>query len=214
MKDIYIIGAGGLAREVYFLINEINKHSRQYNFKGFVDYNPELDSITIVGNKFPVLKEADFLSQKENVAVVNGIGDPMILSKITTIYTKYEWPNLIHPNFVGLLSNITMEKGNIITAGNIFTVNIKIGSYNFFNLNCTIGHDTIIGDSNIINPGCNVSGGVKIGNGNLIGTNATILQYLKIGNNSVVGAASLVTKEVPNNQIHIGVPAKLFKEIT
>lgn len=41
MRERDIIGAGGLAREVYFLINEINKHNRQYNFKGFIDYNPE-----------------------------------------------------------------------------------------------------------------------------------------------------------------------------
>ena len=63
---------------------------------------------------------------------------------------------------VGDWEQIKIGEGNIICAGNIFTTDIEIGSFNVFNLDCTVGHDTVIGSYNIINPSVNISGGVKI----------------------------------------------------
>lgn len=44
-----------------------------------------------------------------------------------------------------------------------------------------------------------------------IGSNATILAGVTIGENSLVGAGSVVTKDVPNNTIVVGNPAKRLK---
>ena len=44
-----------------------------------------------------------------------------------------------------------------------------------------------------------------------IGSNATILAGVTIGENSLVGAGSVVTKDVPNNTIVVGNPAKILK---
>lgn len=46
-----------------------------------------------------------------------------------------------------------------------------------------------------------------------IGANATILQGVTIGENSVVAAGSVVSKDVPDNVIVGGAPAKIIKEI-
>lgn len=45
-----------------------------------------------------------------------------------------------------------------------------------------------------------------------IGANATILGGITVGKNSLVGAGSLVTKNIPSNEIWIGNPAKFFKK--
>ena len=37
MKDIVIVGAGGLAKEIAFLIEEINKKIVNWNFLGYID---------------------------------------------------------------------------------------------------------------------------------------------------------------------------------
>ena len=39
MKDIIIIGAGGIGREVIFIIEEINKQTPTLNILGFIDDN-------------------------------------------------------------------------------------------------------------------------------------------------------------------------------
>ncbi|MCC6180936.1 MAG: NeuD/PglB/VioB family sugar acetyltransferase [Bacteroidia bacterium] len=208
-KKIYIIGSGGFAKEVYFLIKEIGN----YQFVGFIDIDVKED-VCFKEGTFKVLSESEFLENNKpiNVNLALGIGNPKITNKIIEKFKKFEFPNLIHPSVVGDFGNIKFGVGNIITAGVIFTTGIQVGNFNIFNLSTTIGHDAIIGDYNVINPTVNISGGVEIGDNNLIGVGATILQYKKIGNNSIVGASSLVTTNVEDNTTVVGVPAKLMNK--
>ena len=59
--------------------------------------------------------------------------------------------------------------------------------------------------------GASISGRVKIGDFSSIGTNATILPNISIGKNSFIGAGAVVTKDVLDNQVVYGVPARLMK---
>ncbi len=62
-------------------------------------------------------------------------------------------------------------------------------------------------------PGANISGNVKLCEGAFIGANACVLQgnftdKKIIGRNSVVGAGAVVTKNIAENIIVKGIPAK------
>jgi len=46
-----------------------------------------------------------------------------------------------------------------------------------------------------------------------IGTHSTIMPGVTIGENSIVGAYSFVNKNIPQNQIWVGVPAKFMRKI-
>ena len=52
--------------------------------------------------------------------------------------------------------------GTIITAHTSITTNISIGRHVHVNLNCTIGHDTVIEDYVTLSPGVHLSGNVTI----------------------------------------------------
>lgn len=212
LKNIFIFGSSGFAKEVFWLIKEINLVNELYKFSGFVDITTK-ETVKIGLEVYPVYREdAFFMNKHKNECFAIGIGNPSIIEKIFSKYSNFDFPNIIHPNFQTDKQSLTIGLGNIITSGCTFTTDVKIGNFNIFNLHTTIGHDCIVGNCNIINPGTNISGGVKIGNNNLIGTNSTVLQNLIIENNSVLGAGSVLTKNLESKKISVGSPAKVIKE--
>lgn len=210
MKDIVIIGAGGFADEVLFLIEDINKKTLFWNFKGFVNQTNET---LYNSNKLLFGTEEDLIKHPGPINAIIGIGTPKLIEKIFNKLSPYPhitFPNLLHPSLI-CHDSISLGSGNIICAKNIFTTNITIGNCNIFNLNCTFGHDIKIDSFNVFNPGINGSGGVVIGNNNLIGTGSTLLQYTALKNNNKLGAGAVLTKSYDSNQTLVGVPAKPLK---
>jgi acetyltransferase-like isoleucine patch superfamily enzyme len=53
---------------------------------------------------------------------------------------------------------------------------------------------------------------IEIKNGAWIGANAILLPGITVGENAIVGAGAVVTKDVQNNQVVAGVPAKALKQ--
>ena len=87
----------------------------------------------------------------------------------------------------------------------------EIGDQCIFNTNSTVDHDCKLGNGVHVMGGASISGRVKIKDFSSIGTNATILPDISIGEKSFIGAGAVVTKDVPNNQVVYGVPARPMK---
>lgn len=62
-------------------------------------------------------------------------------------------------------------------------------------------------------PNADKFGKIKIGNNVFIGNNVVILPNVTIGDNVVIGAGSVVTKNIEDNVVIAGVPAKTIKTI-
>lgn len=57
-------------------------------------------------------------------------------------------------------------------------------------------------------------GTISIGNNVFVGAKSLILMNVKIGNNVVIGAGSVVNKDIPDNSVVVGVPAKVIGTYT
>ena len=110
--------------------------------------------------------------------------------------------------------------------------NIYSGENVYFNVNCVI-LDTMkveIGNNVFFGPGVQIytathpldaierrtvefSKPVSIGNDCWIGGNAVICPGVKIGNGCVIGAGAIVTKDIPNNSLAVGNPAKVIRKL-
>lgn len=211
MKDIVIIGAGGFAREVNWLIEEINSVNEEWNLLGYIYENP--DNIGQLVNDKPVLGDFDWLKDKRNVYFVCAIGDPNLKKRLVDKCLKYDVKaaTLIHPD-VKISRYTNIEEGTIVCKDSILTVNIHIGKHVIINLDCTIGHDAIIGAYSTILPSVNVSGNVVIGEQSMLGTSSAVIEKLSIGRNTIVGAGAVVVTNLPENCTAVGVPAKVIKQ--
>jgi acetyltransferase-like isoleucine patch superfamily enzyme len=113
-----------------------------------------------------------------------------------------------------------------------FGKNITVGKRVFINSGCkfqdqggiTIGDDCLIGHNALLatlNHDLSPSrrsdmhpSPIVLGRNVWIGANATILPGVTIGNNAVIGASSLVTKDVPENTIAVGSPARVIRTLS
>ncbi|MBE9179522.1 acyltransferase [Oculatella sp. LEGE 06141] len=112
------------------------------------------------------------------------------------------------------------------------TPKIHIGAHTYINRNTFIdaSFSITIGQHCGIGPGCYItdhdhgyvellpplsqpliSQPTHIGNQVWIGANVTILKGVTIGNDAVIGAGSVVTKDIPERAIAVGVPAKVIR---
>jgi acetyltransferase EpsM len=87
-----------------------------------------------------------------------------------------------------------------------------IGNHCILNTNSSVDHECEIQDGVHIMGGASISGRVVIGQYSSVGTNATILPDINIGKNVYIGAGSVVTKDVKDNSVIVGVPGKFLKE--
>lgn len=58
-----------------------------------------------------------------------------------------------------------------------------------------------------------IFGCIEVGDNTHIGWNSIIMPNTKIGKNCIIGCGAVVTKDIPDNSIAVGVPAKVIKSI-
>ncbi|MFZ5992729.1 MAG: acetyltransferase [Deinococcota bacterium] len=212
-KDLVIFGTGGFAREVHQVVEDLNKDSTQWNFRGFLDDNRDKYGSEVHG--FPVLGGGDWLARHPEVHIVVGVGSPKaresIVNRIREVVPNPLFATLIHPlAWVG--NRVEIGEGSIICAGNLVTTDIKIYRHVILNIDCTVGHDSILRDFVTVNPSVNISGNVTIGRGAELGTGGAVIQGVTIGEETIVGAGAVVVRDLPSRVTAVGVPAKVIKE--
>ncbi|MBO0448180.1 acetyltransferase [Enterococcus sp. MJM12] len=207
-RKIIIVGTGGFAKEVTFLLSRIEN----YQLLGYVDDNSDLHGNVILD--YPVIGNTDYLlSLDEEWAIAIGIANPQAKKNIyKKLRTKSNliFPNLIDPSALFGLE-IEMGIGNIIMANTTFTSSIRLGNFNMINIATTIGHDVEIGSYNSLFPSINVSGNVRIGNETSIGVGSKIIQGLAVGEASIIGAGSVVIRDIESKTKNVGVPTRVIE---
>ena len=202
-KQIIIIGYSGHAYVILETINSLNHQVIGYIEPTIKKKNPY---------DIPYLGNDNTLSEiKDNYFFV-AIGDNykrIALSK-KCIDKNLRTLNLIHPS-ASLSKKIQLGKGNFI-ARNVAVNDLCVFNDNIIiNTGAIIDHEVMISSGVHIAPGCVLCGGVYVGKNSFIGANTVIKPGVKIGDNVTVGAGSAVIKDIPNNSMAYGNPAKILE---
>ena len=206
MKRLAIYGCGGAGREtkeiaeimniwdeIVFIddafSNDIFKNVRRMNYREFLsEYSPNDTEISI------------------------SLGEPAIKKKLYYIIKEdgYRLANIIHPTAVispssRMGSGVILKPNSLVSADSIIGENVSVEE------NGIIGHDSVVGDHCQISANVVVAGGCTIGEATYIGLGVPIKQGTIIGSNSVIGMGSVVIRDIPDNVIAIGNPARPMK---
>jgi sugar O-acyltransferase (sialic acid O-acetyltransferase NeuD family) len=211
VKDIVIVGAGGLGREVLMLIHQINQQTPTWTFLGFYD-----DAAPSHDFAHPYLGTvADLNNTPTPLHAVIAIGDCQAKAKVVErLFNNFlMFPVLVHPSVIHeAVQGNQLGEGSIICQNCVLTTNVKLGKHILLNLACTIGHDAVLNDYCSLMPQVAVSGGVTLGKGVNMGTNSSILQYKTVGAFTTIGAGAVVTQDLPDHCTAVGVPARIIKQ--
>lgn len=201
-----IYGSGGSGREV----REIAEQQSIWREIIFIDD-------TVETGVFKEIKRMPFESfyqiyDGDNVEVVIALGEPEY--KKTLYYKvkekKYRLANVVHP-MAWISPSAKLEQGSIVHAQSFISSDVLIEENTCIGPGVVIGHDCIVRRNCQIAPNVAFGGYCEVGEGVYIGMNVSVKEEIKIGKNSIIGMGSIVSRDIPENVIALGNPARVMK---
>jgi sugar O-acyltransferase (sialic acid O-acetyltransferase NeuD family) len=203
MRDLILIAASGLAREVLAM------RQSQFRIIGVLDDDPTLHGTEIGGVQ--VLGGIELAAQQPGsflVCVGAGSGRRRVVDRLTQLGIGSERFATLVDETVALSNNSFIGDGSVILAGTVLTADVIVGRHVVVMPNCTLTHDDIVDDFATLAAGVAVGGVVRIGAAAYVGMNASIRQRVSVGAGATVGMGAVVLEDVPSGQVWAGVPAK------
>ena len=206
-----IIGAGSYGQVYYSYLKKAG-----INIVAFIDDNPDLLGKYVLG--VPVIGNTDLLSVLKDKYSIEAVYCPIGNNKVRVkLLEKAKLNGLNTPCYIDetvIIANDTIiGEGVYILGGTHVMPFVKIDDFVMISVSSNIIHHSILGKGTFISNAVNFGAFVESEECAFVGMGATVMTGVKrIGKNSIVGAGSVVIKDVPDNSVVAGVPARVIKE--
>ena len=155
----------------------------------------------------------DFIGWDLEASFIIGIGDNIIRQKIAeVVISKGKKLQTVISKSASVSGTAKIGKGVFVNRSAAVNALAEIGDNVILNTGCIIEHECVLGNAVHIAPGAVLAGNVKVGERSFIGANSVVKQGVTIGRNVTIGAGSVVVRDIPDNEIWVGNPAKLHKK--
>jgi len=206
MKDIIIMGAGDLAKDVAWLIERINEVNPTWNLLGFTEKS-EIDTF----QGYPVLGQDDVINNYEDVYIVCALADASIKEKIiNNLADNIKIATLVDPSAM-VHKSAEIGEGSLVFANALVGVEAKVGKQCVVLYNSSVNHDVVLGDYTTVYPNATISGRCQIGKYCEIGTGASLIQHISVCDNAKIGVGAAVFTNIKNPGTTFGNPAVTMK---
>ncbi len=202
MKDIIIMGAGDLGKDVTWLIERINENNPEWNLLGFTEKS---DLKEFMG--YPVLGTDDVVANYDDVYVVCALANTAIREKIiSSLPSNAHIATLIDPSAVIHKTSVIGE-GSMVFANTLIGIGAKLGEQSIVLYNSAVNHDVEVGKYVTIYPNATISGKCRIGDYVEVGTGSSFIQGVSVCDNAKIGVGAAVFTNITNPGTTVGNPA-------
>lgn len=208
--NLYILGAGGFAREIYSYLSESDFSYNGLSLAGFLD--DDKNALEGFSCKHKIIGGIKSLSLSDNDSLILGVANPSVKELVFNFYNEYPGSIItyIHPSAI-VGNNVTVGVGSVFAPYSVATTDVRIGRGCTINVFSTLGHDAELGDFCTLSGHCDVTGNAKLGSKVFMGSHSSVIPSTVVENNAVIGAGSLVLRKVKENTTVFGNPAKKIK---
>ncbi len=209
MKDLLIVGGGGMARKIIAKVKKINAKEPTWNILGMLDDNP--DSMAGVLCDYSVVGSIKDYEPKATDHFVMGVSDPILKEKLAGIMKAkgVRFETLIGPE-ADIGDHVTFGEGCIIFTPHVIDSGAVFGDFVTV-MGSTVSFDASIGDYSTLTGFANTTT-ATLGKRVYVGSHAVILEGLTVGDDAHIGAGSIVARDVPASVKVFGVPARIIEK--
>lgn len=193
---MYLYGASGHAKVIIDIIKSMGM-----SVDGVFDDNKAVNNL----NEFQVSHH-----WSGEAPIIISIGKNTI-RKMIAERLKCQFSKAIHKSVI-MSPSVTIDEGTVVMAGAIINAEANIGKHCIINTGASIDHECVIDDYAHISPHATLCGNVSVGEGSWVGAGTVIIPGIKVGKWCVIGAGSVVIRDIPDNAVVAGVPAKEIKQ--
>jgi sugar O-acyltransferase (sialic acid O-acetyltransferase NeuD family) len=168
-----------------------------------------INGSTVLGGDL-LLDDLEFVRNSAFVVPI-GPNSPRRRLALRLIESGAEMPPLVHPSCI-VSAHASIGAASVLVPGVIVNCNARIGRFCVVNAGATIEHDSVLGDGTLISPGVHFGGATVCGEGSFVGIGACTVAGIRIGREAVVGAGAVVIRDVPDEDVVAGNPARSIKK--
>lgn len=206
MMQLAIYGSGGLGREVLVLAKQIQAASPRWGNIVFID-DTKPAGTDIAG--VAVVSFDDICANRGGYEISIAVGEPaarhVLFDKIKA--AGLSPATLIHPAVL-LDESVTVKEGAIICNNAIFSGFSTVEENALVQPLSITGHDCVVGPHAVLSSAACLGGGTVVGEEAYLATGVITKEKLSIGARSIVGMGSVVHRDIPDDMIALGNPAR------
>ncbi len=101
-----------------------------------------------------------------------------------------------------------LGEGSQLLAHATLCAEVKLGAGCIINTGASVDHECALGQGVHVAPGAVLAGCVSVGDFSFIGAGAVVLPRVRIGRKAIIGAGAVVTRDVDDEQVVYGNPAR------
>jgi sugar O-acyltransferase (sialic acid O-acetyltransferase NeuD family) len=207
MKQLLILGAGGLGREVLAWARQSEGHGVDWAIKGFLDDNAQ--ALSGFRTPAPWIGTIRDHQPSEDEVFICAVGNPAIKRRCYEIIEARggHFISLIHRTAI-LGDSVELSPGVILCPYSIVSGYSSLGKGVIVNLHASVDHDASVGDWSQINCHCDVTANARIGREVWLSSHVTVAPGVSVGDGAYLGVGAAVLRNVEPGTKVFGVPAR------